>query len=120
MNSTIQISFRYEERDYVRAVRAHYGALLKVPLDIIGIICLAVAGVYLWRSSSFHFAGTALVGLAAICAVLLVSAFTIVPLLIFRNEPKLRDEYALTFSEEGIHFGTANIDSRLQWGMYTH
>jgi hypothetical protein len=50
---------------------------------------------------------------------MLVAAFTIIPPLAFRREPKFRDDYALTFSSEGIHFRTAHIDSQLHWSMYS-
>jgi len=49
----------------------------------------------------------------------LVAAFTVIPPLVFRREPKFRDEYSLVFSSEGIHFRTAHIDSRLQWSLYS-
>jgi hypothetical protein len=44
----------------------------------------------------------------------------VIPALIFRREPKYRDEYSLRFSPEGIHFRTVHIDSRLEWSMYTN
>jgi len=50
---------------------------------------------------------------------MLIAVFTIIPPLAFRREPKFRDDYALTFSPEGIHFRTAHIDSRLQWSLYS-
>ena len=50
---------------------------------------------------------------------MLIAAFTVIPPLAFRREPKFRDDYSLTFSPEGIHFRTAHIDSQLQWSMYS-
>jgi hypothetical protein len=50
---------------------------------------------------------------------LLVAAFTVIPRIAFRREPKFRDDYALTFWADGIHFRTAHIDSQLQWSMYS-
>ncbi len=43
----------------------------------------------------------------------------IIPPLAFRRDPKFRDDYSLTFSPEGIHFRTVNIDSHLQWSIYS-
>ena len=37
----------------------------------------------------------------------------------FRSQAKFRDDYSLTFSQDGIHFRTAHIDSQLQWGLYS-
>ncbi len=36
----------------------------------------------------------------------------------FQREPKYREEYCLTFSNENIHFKTATIDSTLEWTYY--
>jgi hypothetical protein len=51
--------------------------------------------------------------------LLLIAAFTVIPRVVFRREPRFQDDYSLTFSPEGIHFRTANIDSRLQWSVYS-
>jgi hypothetical protein len=119
MNSTVSLSFRYLERDYVRALRAHYASRLRLPLDIAVVVVLTGIGAYLWRSADLHWLGLACVVLAGAFAAMLIAAFTVIPSFVFRREPKFRDEYALTFSQDGIHFRTAHIDSQLQWSMYS-
>jgi hypothetical protein len=119
MNSTVSLSFRYLERDYVRALRAHYASRLRLPLDIAAAMVLAGIGVYLWRSANMHWLGLGCIVLAGSFAAMLIAAFTVIPTLVFRREPKFRDDYTLTFSPDGIHFRTAHIDSRLQWSMYS-
>jgi hypothetical protein len=119
MNSTINLSFRYLESDYVRALRAHYAARLRLPLDIVVTAALIGVGAYLWRSPDLHWVGVCCVLLAAVFALILIAAFTVIPPLAFRREPKFRDDYSLSFSPEGIHFRTAHVDSQLQWGMYS-
>jgi hypothetical protein len=99
-------------------MRAHYASRLKVKLDIIVALAGALLGFYLWRSPDSRWWGTGLLCLSAILLLMLIAAFAVIPRLIFRREPKFRDEYSLTFSPEGIHFLTAQIDSRLQWSMY--
>ena len=59
------------------------------------------------------------VGGSAVFGVILVAAFLIIPPLAFGNDPKYHDEYSLTFSPEGIHFQTAQIDSNLEWTIYS-
>jgi hypothetical protein len=115
---TVNLSFRYAEQDYVRAMRAHYASRLRLPLDIAVILGLAVLGVYLARSGSHGF-GMMLVGVSGIFAAMVVAAFAIIPRIAFRSQPKFRDDYSLRFSPQGIHFRTAHIDSDLQWSMYT-
>jgi hypothetical protein len=119
MNSTVSLSFRYSENDYVRALRAHYASHLRLRLDIAVTVVLAAAGVYLWRSPGLHWLGVACVVVSVGFALMLVAAFTVIPPLAFRREPKFRDDYALTFSPDGIHFRTAHVDSQLQWSMYS-
>lgn len=50
---------------------------------------------------------------------MLVAAFAIIPTIAFRRQPKVRDDYSLSFSPQGIHFQTAHVDSDLKWSMYT-
>jgi hypothetical protein len=119
VNSTINLSFRYTESDYVRAFRAHYASRLRLRLDIVVTIAFVGIGIYLWRSPSLHWLGLASIVVAVVFALMLIAAFTVIPPLAFRREAKFRDDYFLTFSHEGIHFRTAHIDSQLQWSMYS-
>jgi len=119
MNSTIELSFRYSERDYVRAMRAHYSSRLRLRLDIFMAVFLAGIGAYLWRSPDSHGLAIGFVSISIIFALILISAFVVIPPLAFRREPKFHNDYSLTFSPEGIHFRTDNVDSQLQWSLYT-
>lgn len=117
--SIVNVSFRYQEGDYVRALRAHYRSRLRLPMDFAVMIILVSVGVHFWRSPNAHWLGVVFVCVSAAFAIILIAAFTVIPRLIFRSDPKFRDEYLLTFSPEGIHFRTSHIDSHLQWKMYT-
>ena len=119
MNTNINLSFRYVESDYVRALRAHYASLLRLRLDILVIVTLVGIGIYLWRSLNLHWLGLACIIVAVAFALMLIAAFIVIPPLVFRREPKFRDDYSLTFSPEGIHFRTSHIDSQLQWAIYS-
>jgi len=50
MDSTVSLSFRYLESDYVRALRTHYASRLRLRLDVVVIVILAGIGAYSWRS----------------------------------------------------------------------
>ena len=114
----VNLSFRYEEQDYVRAMRAHYATRLRLPLDLTVTAVTALLGAYELRSGSRAF-GIGLLCLSGGFILILVAAFAVIPRIWFRSQPKLRDEYSLRFSSEGIHFQTVHIDSDLQWTMYT-
>jgi hypothetical protein len=119
VDSTVNLSFRYLESDYVRAMRAHYASRLRLRLDIVVIVATVAFGAYLWRSPNSRLYGIVVVGVAVVFALMLVAAFAVIPSVVFRREPKFRDDYSLAFSPEGIHFRTAHIDSQLQWSMYS-
>ena len=119
MDSTVNLSFRYIESDYVRALRAHYASLLNLRLDVAVSIMLAGIGLSMWQSPSSHWLGVACVVIAGLFNLMLVAAFAVIPPLAFRSEPKFRDEYSLEFSPEGIHFRTKQIDSQLLWSVYS-
>ena len=119
MNSTVDLSFRYVQDDYVRALRAHYATRLRLRLDAIAIIVAGIGGISLWPSSRTHWMGVFCVAVSLIFILMLIAAFIVIPPLAFRSNPKFRDDYALTFSKEGIHFRTAHIDSQLQWSLYS-
>ena len=100
-------------------MRAHYASRLRLRLDIAVILVTAVLGAYFWYSMQSTWFGITLVGVSVAFALLLIAAFVVIPPLLFRREPKFSDDYSLTFSPEGIHFKTANIDSHLQWNLYS-
>jgi hypothetical protein len=115
----VNLSFRYLESDYVRALRANYASRFRLRLDIVAAVILAGMGGFLWQSTSTHWLGVVFVVVAVVFVLMLIAIFIIIPPLVFRREAKFRDEYSLAFSPEGIHFRTAQIDSKLQWNIYT-
>jgi hypothetical protein len=119
MSETVNLSFRYAESDYVRALRAHYSSRLRFRLDIVAAIVVALLGVYSWRSPDYHWLGVICVVASVVLVLIHVAAFVVIPPLAFRSEAKFRDDYSLSFSQGGIHFRTAHIESQLQWNMYS-
>ena len=119
MSETVSLLFRYAESDYVRALRAHYSSRLRVRLDIVSAVVVALLGVYSWRSPEYHWLSLVCLVASFVLVVILFAAFLVIPRLAFRSEAKFRDDYSLTFSRDGIHFRTAHIDSQLQWSMYS-
>ena len=47
-----------------------------------------------------------------------ILGYFVMPRQRFRREPKYREEYFLSFSEQGIHFKTSYAESKLEWAMY--
>lgn len=118
-SQTIDLRFRYTERDYVRAMRAHYASRLRLWVDIFSIVLTGTVGAFLWRSPALYLIGIMLIATSAVLTLILTTAFLIIPPIAFRREPKFKDEYSLTFTPENIHFKTDHINSVLQWNIYT-
>ena len=100
-------------------MRAHYASHMRLWLDIVILVVAGVTGAYLWQSPNLRRLSLAALTVSGIFGLMLIAAFVVIPPLVFRREPKFRDEYSLKFSEEGIHFNTAHIDSQLRWSMYS-
>ena len=116
----LPLTFQYQLSDYHRALRSHYAKQLNLKLDIAVIVILGSMGIVrLWYLPNFDWLGLIFLLLSVSFSLILIAIFTLVPVLVFRFEPKFRDQYFLTFSATGIHFRTAYIDSQLQWSLYT-
>ncbi len=119
MKEIISLQFKYTEAEYVAAIRLY----MRRSPDF--IIRLVVCALYVIVSISL----LVLLAVESDVLVLFVAATFIPPVLAFmgyfaqpryafRREPKFRDEYFLQFSDDGIHFRTAQIDSLVQWSLY--
>ena len=107
------------EKDFERAMQAHNASVLHLRIDIAVTVAAAAIGAYYWLFEDSPRFGMALVGIASLFALMLVAAFIVIPRVVFRRETKFRGEYTLTFSEEGIHFQTTHINSKLEWNIYS-
>lgn len=119
MSEAIHLSFRYSQHDYVRALRAHYLSRLRIRFDIAAAVVGGLLGAYLWRSEEYHWVAVACVAGSVALVLMIFAAMVVIPPVVFRSQRKLRDAYSLTFSEDGIHFRTAHVDSQLDWSLYS-
>jgi hypothetical protein len=104
--------------DLLHAARAWEGKRWKTLNRAVAFVLLAYGGflVYLgwyWWSAAFLTFG-------------LLEWFNLLPaaairaIIEFRMNPKFREEYQLTFTDEHLHFHTATIDSTLKWTHYNN
>lgn len=119
MDQTVNLCFRYQQPDYLRATEANFGSPVRLWLDFAVVIVVAIAGLYCWELAGAKWIGILFVSLSAVFAVVLLMGLVIVPRLVFRGTPKFQGEYTLVFSPEGVHFRTAGIDSHLRWDLYS-
>lgn len=116
----IQLKFTHTEAEYLAATRLlllsqkvlliRTGVLLM--LVILGVMMISLLG-------EFAFPLWAAMALGAVIAVGFAYMGLIdAPRRYFRKDPKMRDEFLLTFSEEGVAVKTPQIDSKLAWSLY--
>jgi len=121
MQEIITLRFKYTEEEYVAATRLYLrrSTDFKIRLAVCVIYLMAFAGVG-W-----------LLGFTLEPELLLLTVFVallpffiafmhlvVLPRQRFRGDPKFRDDYLLQFSDDGIHFRTAQIDALLRWSLY--
>ena len=123
---SLSLSFSYQPGEYARALRRVQISKLRAVRD--AVIAASVLGLaaFLWLSNGYSWVvGVMLVSILFFClllgffCLLLGFGVFVVPALVSRSQPKLREPYNLRFSDEGVHFRTTGIDSNLSWSLYS-
>ena len=118
MSTPIETTFTFTRDEYLLAMKRHYKTALNVWRDVfVGVAAIAV-GLYLAFAYGTEWFVWLLVTLGAILLALVAYAIFLLPKMIYNSQPKLKNEYRLSFSDDGIGFKTDGIDSTLQWSLY--
>jgi hypothetical protein len=114
------ITVRYfnNEKEYGQAMRLYYKRRWKTIVDVAICSILIIAGLILWAIYGYSFSWSTMIGTGALILFLIFLINFVVPIIRYRQEPKFKDEYFLTFTSEGIEFKTDNIDSSVAWSYY--
>jgi hypothetical protein len=120
MNREVNLTFRYGPGEYLRAVNAHQRTRMHVAADLAFSVIFLACG--LWAFSAGGVAnfwlGVALCGIASALPVLAAIFYFVLPRTMIAGYERLRDEYQLTFSNDGVRFRTKGVDSRIDWCFY--
>jgi hypothetical protein len=116
----IQFRFSYTEEEYLKAARLlTLGQKAILARLVVFLALLTGAFVLLLIVVDFQFSlWWALLAGVLFSATLGYLLLFDAPRKYFRGDPKLRDEFVLTFSDEGVQVKTAQIDSKLAWTLY--
>lgn len=116
----IQVKFNHTEKEYLAATRMLLFSQKELLARLIIILVLVWFGIMMISIlSDFEFPLW-----ASCCIGLLINASFVyvgvvdAPRRLFRKDAKMRDEFLLTFSEEGVALKTPEIDSKLAWSLY--
>ena len=119
MEKIISLRFKYTEEEYTAATRLYlwHSRDLIIRMGAVSLYSIIAIALFTWLDF-----GTGLIPLFIFgaCFPLLMAflLFFVIPRQRFRSDPKFADEYLLQFSDDGIHFKTAQVDSLLQWSLY--
>lgn len=117
MPQPIQAVFTISRAEYIQAIRRHYRSLNNGQ-DLAFSFMAIVLGSFAVQSGIGQFLGWAVIGVCLLLFLKLIYAFLLIPVLMYRNQPKLQSEYRLAFHESGIHIQTDQIQSQLQLSFY--
>jgi hypothetical protein len=119
MEKIISLRFKYTEEEYVAAIRLYLrrSTSLMIRLAVLFLYSMGCIALFVWLGFAFDFIP---LFIFAACFPFLMAfiLFFVVPRQRFRSDPKFADEYLLQFSDDGIHFKTAQVDALLQWSLY--
>jgi len=119
--SEVHIEYQYSEAEYLAANRLFFfkstSAVLR--LAVFSVLALFAAVMFsliltdlfpLWASVAF---------VLLFLGALFYNVLWGLPRKYFRKNASFRGKYQITFSDEGVHVKTSQIDSKLGWGLYT-
>lgn len=116
----IQLKFTHTEAEYLAATRLLLFGQKVLLARVVVILVFVIFGIMMISLlGDFAFPLWA----ALLLSILVATSFAYAGLIdaprrYFRKDPKMRDEFLLTFSEEGVAVKTEQIDSRLAWSLY--
>jgi hypothetical protein len=117
LDEPIAIEFDNTLTGHLAAERLYYSATFWAKGDkVVAVLLVVGAGVLLAAGGP---SWTALLFVAAIAEWFnLLSPWRARAWYFFKRNPKFLETYRLTFSDSGIHFKTASIDSNIAWTHY--
>lgn len=118
VSAPVRTTFTYTRDEYVLAMKRHYRSNLKVGRDVIGGLVAIMGGAYMVATTDSGWFGWLLLVAGTSLLAMVGYAIFLLPIMIYNSQPKLKDEYALIFSENDIGFKTNKIDAVLQWSFY--
>ena len=119
--SEVQVEYQYSEAQYLAANRLFFFKSTNAVLRLAVFSVLVLFGVVMFSlilTDLFPlWALLSIVGL--FLGVLIYNVLWGLPRKYFRKNASFREKFQITFSDEGVHVKTSQIDSKLGWGLYT-
>ncbi|WEK56049.1 MAG: YcxB family protein [Candidatus Cohnella colombiensis] len=114
----MKLSFKYSEREFIKAMNQSDGEYKHIiPVSLIAV-ALLVYGINQYMNGSNTIFVASIIVIPIILMFVLIARFIIVPRIVFRKEPKYKEEYQLEFLEDEILFTAGALKSSIPWSFY--
>jgi YcxB-like protein len=114
----IEVTFRYAPGEYLRAFRKYQFSHIRFGPDLTASAILFGVGAWLASgASSYVWLGVIFVMMSLVFPVFYLTAFVMTARAIATN-PRFRQEFRMSFSEQDMRFSTDSIESRVDWRFY--
>jgi hypothetical protein len=115
---SITIKFKYSQFEYVEAIQRFYRNTSKMILEVVVSLILFVIGlgVTLYMRVSLYSVFLMVVSIFYLFVTFIF--YQIIPEKRSRLESKFRDEYYLSFSQDGVKYKNSQIDNIYPWTHY--
>ena len=110
--------YRLSKSDLIHAARAWDGHHWRAARYVVGA-ALGAFGIALFALGSPWWWGGGFLTVGALEAANLLPTSVLRALVQFQTNPKFRDEFRLTPTEENLRFQNATVDATLQWAIYS-
>jgi len=118
----VQLRFTYTEAEYLNASRLLLMRETKVILRLVVMFLLLFSGGVMLTMliPLFSFPLWAMVLIALVFVAIFFQKLLVdMPRRFFRGNENMREEFLLTFSDDGVWVRTSKIDSKMSWSLYT-
>ena len=115
----VVVEFDNRMADHLAAERLYYRSTILWKVDKVVALLLAAGGVFLVANVGFRWWTVIWFPVAVLEWFNLLSLRPFQIRLFFSRNPKFLERYHLAFSESGIEFKTASLESKLAWTHYT-
>ncbi|MGG1516928.1 YcxB family protein [Paenibacillus oryzisoli] len=113
----MKITYKYSEREFTTAMNQIHN-FKRVIFDIVVAVALLVYGLYSLKTDTNQLFAAFIVVISILFFFIIFTRMVVVPRVVFRREPKYKEEYILTFNEDEILFSAGSLKSTIQWDYY--
>lgn len=119
MSETVQLRFKYTEEEWAAASRLYIIRQRDLLLRFIVMFVLIALAFSFFAAINEVVMSLFLLSVGLVLSTFVLALFFVFPRQRFRSDPRHRDEFFLEFADDGIRFQTEQIDSKLNWSLYS-